>query len=246
MKFGDYLKLQRETKGWNQKISADKIGIEQSYLSKLETGKSIPSQETFERLVSALDINITQMSKTVSSVDLEALKEIKAVRSNLLGQQKSQKKFVRGWLLAGLVSLLLAGLNIGIVQVQVDANEEHFVYESLGVLKAGEPLDLYEIVFDESPCAANNGLEITICEDFDRRKLEITDRVAAIEKKVSENRGNYIIEDVEGGKRIYTKKAWNSNFSNSASSLSSIIASVLGLIFIFSTFGCFYIAHRWN
>ena len=246
MKFGDYLKLQRESKGWNQKIAADQIKIEQSYLSKLETGKSIPSEETFQRLISALDINMTEMSNIVVSADLQNLKEIGTVRSHLLGQQKVQKKFVRGWLIAGLISLILFGLNIGLVQVQPDSGMKQFIYESLGVLHPGEPLELYEIVFEESPCAVNEKLDSTACKEFDRRKLEITDRVAAVERKIPIDRGHYFIEDVEGGKRIYSKKALNINFSNSAASLFSSIFSILSIVFLLSTFGCFYIARRWN
>ena len=36
MKFGEYLKSQRDARGWTQPMAAEKIGIEQSYLSKLE------------------------------------------------------------------------------------------------------------------------------------------------------------------------------------------------------------------
>ncbi len=47
MKFGEYLKSQRDARGWTQPMAAEKIGIEQSYLSKLETGKASPSDEMF-------------------------------------------------------------------------------------------------------------------------------------------------------------------------------------------------------
>ena len=54
MKFGDYLRQARETRQWTQPEAAARAGIEQSYLSTLETGKSYPSEEVFGRLVEAL------------------------------------------------------------------------------------------------------------------------------------------------------------------------------------------------
>jgi len=51
MKFGDYLRQKREDRGWTQPEAAAKARIEQSYLSKLETGRSYPSDDVFERLV---------------------------------------------------------------------------------------------------------------------------------------------------------------------------------------------------
>jgi transcriptional regulator with XRE-family HTH domain len=53
MKFGDYLRQKREARGWTQPEAANKAGIEQSYLSKLETGKSYPSEDAYARLVAA-------------------------------------------------------------------------------------------------------------------------------------------------------------------------------------------------
>jgi transcriptional regulator with XRE-family HTH domain len=62
MNFGAYLKSQRDARGWTQPMAAEKIGIEQSYLSKLETGKATPSEEMFERLVNAYDIDLDALA----------------------------------------------------------------------------------------------------------------------------------------------------------------------------------------
>lgn len=50
MKFGVYLRSLREKAGWTQPEAAEKIEIEQSYLSKLETGKCFPSEDIFSKL----------------------------------------------------------------------------------------------------------------------------------------------------------------------------------------------------
>ena len=57
MKFGEYLKNRRTELGWTQPDAASKAGIEQSYLSKLETGKSFPSEDVYQRLVGAFGLD---------------------------------------------------------------------------------------------------------------------------------------------------------------------------------------------
>ena len=75
MKFGDYLKERREEKAWTQPEAAARAGIEQSYLSKLETGKSYPSEEVYGRLVETFEIDTGDLSGRVDAADLDKLKE---------------------------------------------------------------------------------------------------------------------------------------------------------------------------
>jgi transcriptional regulator with XRE-family HTH domain len=57
MNFVEYLKNRLAEPGWTQPAAAAKARIEQSYLSKLETGKPVPSEEVCQRLVEAFGIN---------------------------------------------------------------------------------------------------------------------------------------------------------------------------------------------
>ena len=82
MEFGDYIKEKRDAIGWNQPEAALKASIEQSYLSKLETGKSYPSEEVFSRLVKAYGFDPVDMCKHVFSAELDKLRDIKQVRGN--------------------------------------------------------------------------------------------------------------------------------------------------------------------
>jgi transcriptional regulator with XRE-family HTH domain len=56
MSFPDNLRTLRLTRGLTQPALAEKAGIEQSYLSKLENGRSRPSEDVVARLAQALDI----------------------------------------------------------------------------------------------------------------------------------------------------------------------------------------------
>jgi transcriptional regulator with XRE-family HTH domain len=99
MKFGDYLRQKREEKNWTQPEASAAAGIEQSYLSKLETGKSWPSEDVFARLASAYGIDVDDMVRHVASSELSRLREIAAVRSAILEIQNGQRLFARaaGW-----------------------------------------------------------------------------------------------------------------------------------------------------
>ncbi len=57
MRLADKLIQLRKQKGWTQAIAARNIAIQQSYLSKLENGRFIPSEDVIEKLCSAYDIS---------------------------------------------------------------------------------------------------------------------------------------------------------------------------------------------
>lgn len=56
MSFEENLRTLRLARGLTQPILAEKAGIEQSYLSKLENGRSKPSEEVLARLAQALEV----------------------------------------------------------------------------------------------------------------------------------------------------------------------------------------------
>ncbi len=63
MTLGEKLRSLRSTSGWTQPEFAQKLGIEQSYLSKLENDRSIPSVEIFDKLCTAYEITPDDMIK---------------------------------------------------------------------------------------------------------------------------------------------------------------------------------------
>ena len=56
MPFHENLRTLRLARGLTQPLLAEKAGIEQSYLSKLENGRSKPSEDVLARLAQALDV----------------------------------------------------------------------------------------------------------------------------------------------------------------------------------------------
>lgn len=66
MGIGGNLKHWRQVRGLTQPELAERAGIEQSYLSKLENGRSQASEQVRERLASALGIDVETLTKDPS------------------------------------------------------------------------------------------------------------------------------------------------------------------------------------
>lgn len=48
--------LNRRVRGWSQKELAEKAGIKQAQVSRIEKGQNLPNLETLRKLASALDV----------------------------------------------------------------------------------------------------------------------------------------------------------------------------------------------
>ena len=138
MKFGEYLKNRRTELGWTQPDAAAKAQIEQSYFSKLETGKSFPSEDVYKRLVDALGLDTEAMASMLYPAELDRLREIEAVRQHLLEREHNTRSTSRRWLYAGLGGLVLGGALIGLAQVDRGGASMRYTYQSPGVIHSGE------------------------------------------------------------------------------------------------------------
>lgn len=161
MKFGDYLKNRRTELGWTQPEAAAKASIEQSYLSKLETGKSFPSEDVYARLVEAFTLDTEAMVGALYPAELDRLREIEAVRKHLLQREHDTRSATRRWLYAGLAGLVLGGTLVGLAQVDRGGNGMHYTYQSPGIIRAGESADVFDDV-DSNPALAARADEQTI------------------------------------------------------------------------------------
>lgn len=240
MKFGDYLRQKREQKSWTQPEAAAKVDIEQSYLSKLETGKSYPSEDIFNRLVGAYQFDPADMSRQIFSEELDKLREIKEVRTVVLERQKSELKSVRGWLVAGLVFLMLGGASLGLSLLGT-GDQMKYHYQSMGILKAGENLTAFDIVYTPYSNAPSTDPEYIT---FRAKQQEMTDRISQMDVYSTTNRGPSFVEniDTENGKRFYRFK--DERFVRTVSELKWFI--VPAIMFFLGSFGCFFISKRWK
>ncbi len=146
MKFGEFLKTEREDRNWTQPQAAEAIGIEQSYLSKLENNKAIPSAEIFDQLMATYEFDLHKIAEKVSQSELSKFKEIVLIRDFIIKQRHTSTGERRKWLKIGLVALMLGSglMSIGFVlQHEVESLNYSYRYESKGLIKVGESRYLY-------------------------------------------------------------------------------------------------------
>ena len=236
MQFGDYLKRQRENKGWNQPEAAAKIEIEQSYLSKLETGKSYPSEEVFTRLIKAYEIDLTKLPELLTSRELVKLRDIQQIRALLLDREVKVRRASRGWLLGGLAMLMLGGGSLGLSSLAKDTSVTTFYYKSDGVLFEGEPIDTFDIAYRSFSGTTN------LKAEFDARKSEITKRLDPVHISSAKYRGSGYLEALENGHRYFDNEGSKTTVQRSPLRWFFIPA----LAFLFGTVGCFFISFRWR
>ncbi len=239
MKYGDYLRLKREKKSWTQPEAAAKAEIEQSYLSKLETGKSYPSEDIFNRLVEIYEIDTSDMSRQVFSAELDKLREIKEIRTVVLERQKSERSFVRGWLIAGLVLLMLGGGSFGLTRVSSQTPVQQFHYRSAGILLAGEPLTAFDIINDRLTTVANINPKF---KSLLERQQDMIERIDEGSVTSTIYLGDSFVKKLAEGKRYYT--LIDNRVVEQVSPLRWLLAPAL--MFLAGSLGCFFISFRWK
>ena len=231
MKFGDYIRQKREKNAWTQPEAAARIDIEQSYLSKLETGKSYPSEEVFEKLVKTYAIDIDHMGRGVFSGELDKLREIAAVRTVVLGRQQSELKTLRSWLVASLAMVMLGSGLLAYDQSEETIETITYSYQSPGVIKAGEPLMIFEFLAVGNQDIDGDGTVDTLDGRLDNHIL-----------RTSENMGPEFIKSVEGGQRRYQM------FDEKIREIKggNALFFALGISLMIGGIASFFIARRWR
>lgn len=234
MKFGDHLRLRRTELGWTQPEAAAKAGIEQSYLSKLETGKSFPSADVYQRLVTAFSLDTDAMVGALFPAELDRLREIEAVRQHLLHRAHDSRAVTRRWLLAGLAALIGGGALIGLAQIDRGGPATHYTYQSPGIILPGEGPDVFDIMYDGPDRAAPDDAAWMARRDaisarFDEQTIFIPDM-----------RGPAFTENLPEGRRV-----WHLAGANEVRTPARFgWAYVPGVALLLGGLGCFFISWR--
>ncbi len=144
MTLGEQLKKLRNAKEMSQPDLANLAGIEQSYLSKLENDKSMPSNDIFRKLLTAFELSLSQFLLAFDKSYLMAqLSQIPDIEHWLKQQQQSQMVNQRRYLYfcSALIVFALTLFYTG--QSKILLPEIQFQYYSEGVVLAGEPKNIF-------------------------------------------------------------------------------------------------------
>jgi transcriptional regulator with XRE-family HTH domain len=218
MTLGETIRLLRNQLELTQPELAEKAGIEQSYLSKLENDKGTPSFDIITRIAQALNLTgmglIQKLSHTYIQDNLSHLPEIAAEYASV--KQKREAQLTRRLFAAALLLLVGLAIDLAGAMALLDSNER-YIYRSEGVLRPGE----HDRQFDH-----DNIHEILEGEaERQQRLLANRSRIDPAYLTTDQNQGGEFIVDVPEGRRAYYLVD-----SDQMQSRLNIIAQILGIV----------------
>lgn len=206
MTLGELLKELRLAKGLSQPELAAKINIEQSYLSKIENGKSLPSSDILHKVLSSLDSSLQQVIDDHRLVgELSKLKQLPEVSALLNKRHQHIMYFQRKILMISSLLIVLAAVLFYTGFNKVFFTDDVYAYQSDGVLALNEPNDLlsnwekYYLNYEK----ALLGKDKSLLEQLNQYQLKIAARQQPHTKLLYEFKGYQFVEEVAEGKRVY-------------------------------------------
>jgi transcriptional regulator with XRE-family HTH domain len=206
MNFGEKLKQIRTERNMTQPQFADAIGIEQSYLSKLENDKSSPSAEMFQTILQKLSINAQEFLKDIDHAILNnGMRQIPEVAQYLNLTQKMEIHHIKRLLYSSAAACVIGATLIVAGGMNWVFPNKMYNYTSYGVLLDSEPSDLFEF-FGQYITNTKENKNLSD-DEIEIKKVEFkTKRVRIETLTLDEYRGAQFEQPVTNGKRIYLKE----------------------------------------
>lgn len=203
MNFGERLKQLRTGKGLTQPQFAQMAGIEQSYLSKLENDKSVPSAEMFGTIVAALGMDAATFLQDVDQDVLAAtLRHIPQVTQFTSSEVAAQVHHTKRWLFGSAAAWLLGFAMMLAANDGIFFSNTMYKYSSPGVIRPGEAENVFSTYRE---VLANQLLaKLITVEEMGKQSAEFVarrDRPVTVEWP--ENRGTVYYEPAENGRRRF-------------------------------------------
>ena len=190
----------RNDKDLTQPEAAEAMGIEQSYLSKLENDKSLPSNDVLNRILDVFGLEIGDLVSDLSQGARNQLRQLPDVADYFSRQKQLLIGSRKRWL---VISTLLLSLGIALVyagNAHMFFSDIIYEYKSHGVILEGESK---EIFVDQrryiSPGADQE--EAIALQDA------VNTRIDEIYLRTEDFGGNIFNVAVAGGSRTYYLKA---------------------------------------
>jgi transcriptional regulator with XRE-family HTH domain len=203
MNFGERLKQIRTDKGLTQPQFAQLAGIEQSYLSKLENDKSVPSAEMFTTILAGLEMDaasfLDEVDKDTLATTLRHIPAVSQFTNNAAAVQvKDTKKWLLGSTAVGVLGFaMMLAANDGIF-----ISNNLYKYTSPGVVRAGEPENIFEK--HSQILSLKMAAQVVSREDALRDEAAFeANRARPLTVEWPYSRGTVYFESVENGRRRF-------------------------------------------
>jgi transcriptional regulator with XRE-family HTH domain len=194
MNFGDKVRQLRTDRNLTQPELAEAMGIEQSYLSKLENGKSLPSNDVLNRILDVFAIEIGDLVDNLDQGVRNQLRHIPDIADHFNRQKQLMIGNRQRWLLASSVLVAVGVALIYAGSVHLFFSDTVYQYKSDGIVLEGESKEVFRDpqvprgADNEQAAAIVNAIRARIDEDFLRTEAFT---------------GNVFNVPVEGGSRTY-------------------------------------------
>ena len=198
MSLGEQLKLLRQEKQLSQPELAAMAGIEQSYLSKLENDKSMPSNEMLRKLLTAFGISLAELLNKLPTASINKLSALPDVELWLAKRNSQQFNQRRNYLLIASMLIVLATtlFYTGFSKVLFTGVSHQYI--SQGVVLAGEPQN----IFNDWPKLIERGQKGSR-QLHEKKVVEMTKRKDVQFIHLEQWMGEYIERAVDGGTRYF-------------------------------------------
>jgi transcriptional regulator with XRE-family HTH domain len=203
MNFGERLKQLRTEKGLTQPQFAQMAGIEQSYLSKLENDKSVPSAEMFSTILSGLGMDESTFLKEVDQdVLATTLRHIPAVTRFNSTTVAAQVNNTRQWLYGSAAAWVLGFALMLAANDGIFFSNKLYKYDSPGVILAGEAENIFEK--KREILSLKLMARLITSEDMAKELAEFqANRARPLTVEWPVNRGTVYVERTENGHRRF-------------------------------------------
>lgn len=203
MNFGERLKQVRTDKGLTQPQFAQMAGIEQSYLSKLENDKSVPSAEMFSTILAGIGMDEKTFLQDVDREVLDTtLRHIPAVSQFTTQQVTTQVNHSKRWLFGSAGAWVLGFAMMLAANDGIFFSQWRYHYHSPGVVRAGEGDNIYDTY--REIVALRQAAKVITDEEASRELADFqANRVRPVTVELPESRGAAYTEPAEGGHRRF-------------------------------------------
>lgn len=201
--FGERLKQLRTDKNLTQPQLSAAIGIEQSYLSKLENDKSQPSSDMFSAVVKALELAPADFLGGIDRKALQSsLRHIPEVSQFLEGGVARRVHDARKWLIGAASACALGFALMLAANDGIFSSNDQYKYVSKGVILKNES----DNVFDQFKEILALKLAANTISREEHAKLLAEFEAARVRLLTVElwgDRGSVFFEDAENGRRKF-------------------------------------------
>ena len=181
MNLGEKLRELRHGKNLTQPELAEAMGIEQSYLSKIETGKCLPSADVFDRILETFGVPVGDLVDDLDVPVRNRLRQIPLVAQHFNEQKRLLIGDRRRWLLVSTVFVAIGFAVAYAGHTNVFVPDTVYNYYSECLLPGDTPPERFRCENNADGSLA--GMEFRTARGY---------------------RGERYVESVEGGFRSYT------------------------------------------